>query len=169
MYDESFPFYWIKCVGLSVLHKHSVFCWRISAGLMIPKTVSERWLQEWRRTLPKCKGSAEKNACKVHLFQVNHKSGDPFYPYFPLSPIQAAGTRLAMVVQAMANLGTSIIIAFTYSWELTLLLLLWLPILIISSTAELKMLTSHAAEDKKGLEERYWWEGFTKMTSFRMI
>lgn len=67
--------------------------------------------------------------------------------------IQAAGTRLAMVVQTIANLGTSIIIAFIYSWELTLLLLLWVPILIIYSTAELKMLTSHAAEDKKGLEE----------------
>lgn len=57
------------------------------------------------------------------------------------------------MLQTTANLGISIIIAFIYSWELTLLLLLWLPILAISLTAELKMLTRHAAEEKKELEK----------------
>lgn len=66
---------------------------------------------------------------------------------------QAAGTRLATVVQIIANLGTSIAISFVYSWELTLLILLWVPILLFFSAAELKMLTRHVTEDKKELEK----------------
>ncbi|TWW79227.1 Multidrug resistance protein 1 [Takifugu flavidus] len=68
-------------------------------------------------------------------------------------PTQAAGTRLSVMTQTLANLGTSIIIAFIYSWELTLLLLVWVPIFLISTSAELKILTHHAAEDKKELEK----------------
>lgn len=71
---------------------------------------------------------------------------------FALPSNQAAGTHLATMVQIITNLGTSITIAFIYSWELTLLILLWVPILLIFSGAELKMLTRHAAEDKRELE-----------------
>lgn len=61
--------------------------------------------------------------------------------------------RLSVMTQTLANLGTSIIIAFIYSWELTLLLLLWVPIFLISTSAKLKILTRHAAADKKELEK----------------
>lgn len=61
--------------------------------------------------------------------------------------------RFALVKQTMANLGISIIIAFVYSWELTLVLLVWVPVLFILVSAELQVLWRHAIEDKKELEE----------------
>lgn len=57
------------------------------------------------------------------------------------------------MTQNLSNLVASIIIAFIYSWQLTLLLLVWMPLLIISTATETKMLTLHVAEDKKELEK----------------
>uniref|UniRef100_A0A3Q3VSZ1 Uncharacterized protein n=1 Tax=Mola mola TaxID=94237 RepID=A0A3Q3VSZ1_MOLML len=64
----------------------------------------------------------------------------------------AAGLRMATLMQNFTNMGTSIIIAFVYGWELTLLILVVVPILVIAAAAEMKLLSGHAAEDKKELE-----------------
>ena len=47
----------------------------------------------------------------------------------------------------------SIIIAFVYSWMLTLVLIGFVPVFIISGILEVKALTGHAGDSKKALED----------------
>uniref|UniRef100_A0A7N5ZYI5 ATP-binding cassette, sub-family B (MDR/TAP), member 4 n=1 Tax=Anabas testudineus TaxID=64144 RepID=A0A7N5ZYI5_ANATE len=65
----------------------------------------------------------------------------------------STGVRLATMAQNFANMGTSVIISFVYSWEMTLLILAVVPIMAMAGAAEIKLLTGHAAKDKKELEK----------------
>ncbi|XP_077454038.1 ATP-dependent translocase ABCB1-like [Stigmatopora argus] len=63
------------------------------------------------------------------------------------------GVRLATLVQNVANMGTALILAFVFGWELTLLVLFLVPILAVAGKVEMELLAGQAAEDKKELEK----------------
>ncbi|XP_061632910.1 ATP-dependent translocase ABCB1-like isoform X2 [Phyllopteryx taeniolatus] len=63
------------------------------------------------------------------------------------------GLRLATMVQNITNLGTGVILAFVNGWELTLLVLVLVPILAVAGTVEMELLAGQAAKDKKELEK----------------
>lgn len=63
------------------------------------------------------------------------------------------GGRMSAVLQAIANMGTAIIIAFVYSWQMTLLIFAFIPFLALGGLMEMKIHTGGAETDKKSLEE----------------
>ncbi|XP_033762430.1 ATP-dependent translocase ABCB1-like isoform X2 [Pecten maximus] len=65
----------------------------------------------------------------------------------------AAGARIGGFFQALANMGTAIVIAFIYGWKLTLVIFAFLPVIAIAGMLEMKMLTGVAGQNKEALED----------------
>ncbi|XP_067843432.1 bile salt export pump-like isoform X1 [Heptranchias perlo] len=66
--------------------------------------------------------------------------------------LQATGSQIGMIVNSLTNIGVSLIIAFYFSWKLTLVILCFLPFLALSGALQAKMLTGFANQDKQALE-----------------
>uniref|UniRef100_A0A8C6NBD7 Bile salt export pump n=1 Tax=Melopsittacus undulatus TaxID=13146 RepID=A0A8C6NBD7_MELUD len=64
----------------------------------------------------------------------------------------ATGSQIGMIVNSFTNIGVAMIIAFFFSWKLSLVILCFLPFLALSGAVQAKMLTGFAAQDKKALE-----------------
>lgn len=58
-----------------------------------------------------------------------------------------------MIVNALTSIGASFIIAFYFSWKLTLVIMCFLPLLGLSGVLQAKMLTGFENKNKKSMEE----------------
>ncbi|KAM9851204.1 bile salt export pump [Aulostomus maculatus] len=64
----------------------------------------------------------------------------------------ATGSQIGMIVHSITNIGVSLIIAFYFSWKLTLVILCFSPLLGLSGVFQAKMLTGFANKDKSSME-----------------
>ncbi|KAJ8255333.1 hypothetical protein GJAV_G00203680 [Gymnothorax javanicus] len=64
----------------------------------------------------------------------------------------ATGSQIGMIVNSLTSIGAAFIIAFYFSWKLTLVVSCFLPLIGLSGVFQAKMLTGFANEDKKAME-----------------
>ncbi|KAG7464135.1 hypothetical protein MATL_G00183990 [Megalops atlanticus] len=64
----------------------------------------------------------------------------------------ATGSQIGMIINSLTNIGASFIIAFYFSWKLTLVVMCFLPLIGLSGVFQAKMLTGFANDDKKAME-----------------
>ncbi|KAM6985033.1 bile salt export pump [Aplochiton taeniatus] len=64
----------------------------------------------------------------------------------------ATGSQIGMIVNSLTNIGASFIIAFYFSWKLSLVVMCFLPLIGLSGVLQAKMLTGFANEDTKAME-----------------
>lgn len=64
----------------------------------------------------------------------------------------ATGIRIGILLQNFSSLGAGIIISFVYSWQLTLLVLAFVPLMILGGFLETRLITGFAKNDRKDLE-----------------
>ncbi|XP_059173798.1 ATP-dependent translocase ABCB1-like isoform X1 [Physella acuta] len=62
------------------------------------------------------------------------------------------GIRLGTALMAFANMGVAIIISFVYGWQLTLLILAFMPFIALGGMMQVKLLAGQAGKNKKALE-----------------
>ncbi|XP_060634550.2 bile salt export pump [Anolis sagrei] len=64
----------------------------------------------------------------------------------------ATGTQIGMIVNSLTNIGVAIIIAFYFSWKLSLVITCFLPFLALSGMVQSRMLTGFASQDKEAMD-----------------
>ncbi|CAF4197402.1 unnamed protein product, partial [Rotaria magnacalcarata] len=65
----------------------------------------------------------------------------------------ATGVRIGLMIQNIAALGTGIILGFVFSWQLTLLILGFVPFMVIGGFLQSRLMTGFASKDKEALED----------------
>ncbi|XP_077431738.1 phosphatidylcholine translocator ABCB4-like [Vanacampus margaritifer] len=63
------------------------------------------------------------------------------------------GQHLAAIVQIMSSMGGNLMISFLYGWELTLLILVLVPIIVVAGTLKMQILAGKAAKDNEEMEK----------------
>lgn len=64
----------------------------------------------------------------------------------------ATGSQIGMIVNSLTNIGVALIIAFYFSWKLSLVIMCFLPFLALSGALQARMLTGFANQDKQAME-----------------
>uniref|UniRef100_A0A452UCI9 Bile salt export pump n=1 Tax=Ursus maritimus TaxID=29073 RepID=A0A452UCI9_URSMA len=64
----------------------------------------------------------------------------------------AAGSQIGMMVSSFTNITVAMIIAFFFSWKLSLVIMCFFPFLALSGAIQTRMLTGFASQDKDALE-----------------
>ncbi|CAF1112572.1 unnamed protein product [Adineta steineri] len=65
----------------------------------------------------------------------------------------ATGIRLGILCQNFAAMGTGVILSFIFSWQLTLLLLSFMPFIVIGSFAQSYLITGFTSKDEMAFEQ----------------
>ena len=97
-------------------------------------------------------GSACLSFCDISMHLPNINTSD-LIDSFMMIAFQATGVRLGVAIMNIANIGTGLIIAFIYGWQLTLLIIAFLPLLILGGYLEIRILAGVAGSNKAALEE----------------
>lgn len=94
----------------------------------------------------------------LQVLHENHTT-QSYYVCFP----QATGSQIGMIVNSLTSIGASFIIAFYFSWKLTLVIMCFLPLIGLSGVFQAKMLTGFEKEDKNAMEAA----GQVRTTTYR--
>ena len=70
----------------------------------------------------------------------------------PLPYLQVTGSRLSSMIETLTSLVLALIIAFIYSWVMTLFMVAIIPVLIIGGVVQGRILSTNIARSKKALE-----------------
>ncbi|XP_073848261.1 multi drug resistance 49 isoform X1 [Musca autumnalis] len=65
----------------------------------------------------------------------------------------ATGARIGIIVQALSTLSVGVLVAFIFSWQLTLVTLVIIPFLCFSIVLEAKFTEAFVASEKKAVEQ----------------
>nr|XP_034351500.1 bile salt export pump isoform X2 [Arvicanthis niloticus] len=65
----------------------------------------------------------------------------------------ATGSQIGMMVNSVSNIIVALLIAFLFSWKLSLIVTIFFPFLALSGAVQTKMLTGFASQDKQALEK----------------
>lgn len=65
----------------------------------------------------------------------------------------ATGSQVGMMVNSFTNIIVAVLIAFLFSWKLSLIVAIFFPFLALSGAVQTKMLTGFASQDKQALEK----------------
>ena len=66
--------------------------------------------------------------------------------------MQATGTRVGTLLETLVSFILVLIVAFIYSWLLTLVILGVVPLIVLAGSFQVQVFTSHATKIKKELE-----------------
>jgi ABC-type multidrug transport system fused ATPase/permease subunit len=64
----------------------------------------------------------------------------------------ATGVRIGTTLQNLGSLGTGIILSFIFSWQLTLLILAFVPLMVAGGFLQSRLMTGFASKDKETFE-----------------
>ena len=64
----------------------------------------------------------------------------------------ASGVRLGIMIQNFVTVGAGILIGFIFSWQLTLLIIAFLPLIIFGAVIQIRLIAKFAKQDKEHLE-----------------
>jgi len=66
--------------------------------------------------------------------------------------IQATGVHIGTVLEAFGNLGIGTVLSFIYGWELTLVIIGFLPFLIVPGVVNVKLVDKFSKKDSKAFK-----------------
>ena len=64
----------------------------------------------------------------------------------------ASGVRIGIMIQNIVTVGVGILIGFIFSWQLTLLIIAFLPFIIFGAVIQIRLITKFVKNDKESLE-----------------
>ena len=66
--------------------------------------------------------------------------------------LQATGSRIGAILQATSTLVIGVILSFTFSWKMTLVSLIPIPLIFFGVFVESKVIHGHGFQEKSALQ-----------------